>query len=55
MHGSIAERNIRPDSVRISMPLPIEEKNEIDFKSVNTGVMHACGHDMHASVAAGLP
>ena len=34
--------------------LPIEEKNEIDFKSVNTGVMHACGHDMHASVAAGL-
>ena len=34
--------------------LPIEEKNEIDFKSVNPGVMHACGHDMHASVAAGL-
>ena len=33
---------------------PIEEKNEIDFKSVNPGVMHACGHDMHASVAAGL-
>lgn len=34
--------------------LPIEEKNEIEFKSVNTGVMHACGHDMHASIAAGL-
>lgn len=34
--------------------LPIEEKNEVAFKSVNTGVMHACGHDMHASVAAGL-
>lgn len=34
--------------------LPIEEQNEVDFKSCHTGVMHACGHDMHASIAAGL-
>ena len=25
--------------------LPIEEETELDFKSVNEGVMHACGHD----------
>lgn len=34
--------------------LPIEEMNEVDFKSCRPGVMHACGHDMHASIAAGL-
>src|SRR3712207_8417299 len=27
--------------------LPISEENEIDFKSCNPGVMHACGHDSH--------
>lgn len=34
--------------------LPIEEKNEVEYKSVNKGIMHACGHDIHAAVAAGL-
>lgn len=34
--------------------LPIEEMNDTDFKSCRSGVMHACGHDMHASIAAGL-
>jgi amidohydrolase len=24
--------------------LPIEEKNNVDYKSLNDGVMHACGH-----------
>ncbi|MDF1673583.1 MAG: M20 family metallopeptidase [Vicingaceae bacterium] len=27
--------------------LPITEENNIDYKSVNEGVMHACGHDVH--------
>ncbi|MDR1459991.1 MAG: amidohydrolase [Bacteroidales bacterium] len=27
--------------------LPIEEKNDFDFHSLNRGVMHACGHDVH--------
>lgn len=27
--------------------LEIEEKNEIEYKSVNKGIMHACGHDAH--------
>ncbi len=27
--------------------LPIVEKNEVNYKSINEGVMHACGHDAH--------
>lgn len=33
--------------------LPIEEQNEVPYKSVNTGVMHACGHDVHTSCLLG--
>jgi amidohydrolase len=33
--------------------LPIDEKNEFSFKSVNPGVMHACGHDGHTSMLLG--
>jgi len=34
--------------------LPIEEANDLPFKSRNPGVMHACGHDMHTTVALGV-
>lgn len=33
--------------------LPIEEKNEVPYKSCNKGVMHACGHDAHSSCMLG--
>ena len=33
--------------------LPILEDNHVDYASVNRGVMHACGHDAHASMALG--
>lgn len=33
--------------------LPITEKSGLTFSSVNTGVMHACGHDMHTAILAG--
>jgi len=33
--------------------LPIEEKNQVDYRSQNPGVMHACGHDVHTSVLLG--
>lgn len=33
--------------------LPIEEKNEVSYKSKNKGVMHACGHDVHTSSLLG--
>ena len=33
--------------------LPIEEKSGVDFESERRGVMHACGHDCHASMLLG--
>jgi amidohydrolase/hippurate hydrolase len=33
--------------------LPIEEQTDLDFKSINPGVMHACGHDFHTSILLG--
>lgn len=30
--------------------LPIQEETGLSFASVRPGVMHACGHDMHASI-----
>lgn len=29
--------------------LPIKEEADVEFKSKNDGVMHACGHDMHTA------
>ena len=34
--------------------LPIVEENEVEYKSVNHGVMHACGHDVHTSSLLGV-
>ncbi|MCX6310804.1 MAG: M20 family metallopeptidase [Bacteroidetes bacterium] len=34
--------------------LPISEKNNVPYKSVNEGIMHACGHDVHASSLLGV-
>ena len=33
--------------------LPITENSGVDFESVNSGVMHACGHDCHTSMLLG--
>lgn len=33
--------------------LPIQEKNNLDFKSTVSGVMHACGHDGHVASLLG--
>lgn len=33
--------------------LPIQENSGVDFESQNPGVMHACGHDCHASMLLG--
>ncbi|HNQ66979.1 MAG TPA: M20 family metallopeptidase [Bacteroidales bacterium] len=33
--------------------LPIIEKTNLEFSSVNKGVMHACGHDAHAASLIG--
>ncbi|MBC7696119.1 MAG: amidohydrolase [Burkholderiales bacterium] len=33
--------------------LPIEEKNDVAYKSQNIGMMHACGHDVHTASVLG--
>ncbi len=34
--------------------LPIEETLQVPYKSLNPGVKHACGHDLHMTVALGV-
>ncbi|MEO5647552.1 MAG: M20 family metallopeptidase [Chitinophagaceae bacterium] len=33
--------------------LPINEENNVDYKSTRPGIMHACGHDVHTSCLLG--
>ena len=33
--------------------LPITEENDVPYRSVNSGVMHACGHDVHSACLLG--
>jgi amidohydrolase len=54
--GIIKGKN--PDSRVIALradmdALPIQEENELDYKSKNAGVMHACGHDVHTTILLG--
>jgi amidohydrolase len=34
--------------------LPVQEENDIPYKSTVRGVMHACGHDGHTAIVLGL-
>ena len=50
--GSNPQRNI---GYRCDMDaLPVTETHESSYKSTNPGVMHACGHDIHTTVALGI-
>jgi hippurate hydrolase len=54
--GLIKGKN--PDSRIIALradmdALPIQEENDIPFKSTKPGIMHACGHDVHTACLLG--
>ncbi len=34
--------------------LPIQEENDVSYRSQTPGVMHACGHDAHVAVGIGV-
>ncbi|MBD2102199.1 M20 family metallopeptidase [Leptolyngbya sp. FACHB-261] len=48
------ERPGRTLAIRADMDaLPIQEENEVPYRSQHDGVMHACGHDGHTAIALG--
>lgn len=52
IHGKNPESRII--ALRADMDaLPILEENEVDYKSLKEGVMHACGHDVHTTCLLG--
>jgi amidohydrolase len=58
-HGIVGFiRGNHPESQTIALradmdALPIDEKNDVPYKSKRKGVMHACGHDVHTASLLG--
>lgn len=54
---SAAEANTEIPTVMLRFDmdaLPIHELNDVEYRSQNDGVMHACGHDGHTAIGMGV-
>ena len=48
-----------PDAPRVAMradidALKIQDAKSVEYRSCRDGVMHACGHDVHSAIVAGV-
>lgn len=51
LKGNNADKTL---AIRADMDaIPIQEETNLEFKSQNDGIMHACGHDGHVAIALG--
>ncbi|MGI6718303.1 MAG: M20 metallopeptidase family protein [Bacteroidales bacterium] len=51
----VTDESIKKTVLRADIDaLPIQEETRLSFSSINRGVMHACGHDIHISILLGV-